>query len=184
MTITSLVMPESFNTERMVASRLRHEDAEEIFYTYASKPEATKYVSWPTHSSMEDTRRFLQYTRSGWNAGLDYGYSLRIAGHRLVGSCGAVNNNGSIQFGYILSPSQWGKGLATEACRKLMEILSSLRGVQSIGTFVDAENTASARVLLKSGLTEIERRVRWFRFVNQGNQQKDCILFRLPLPRR
>lgn len=178
-----LLMPEQFRTDRLLASRLRREDAEEIFYTYASKPEATKYVSWPTHKSLQDTRDFLSYAAAGWAAGIDYSYGLRLNG-RLVGSIGVVNNNGSIQFGYILSPSQWGKGLATEACRKLMEILSSLDGVNSVGTFVDVENAASARVLVKSGLNEIERRARWFRFVNQQNEEKDCLLFRLPLPRR
>lgn len=184
MTTTSLGMPEVFRTERLVASRLRHEDAEEIFYTYASKPEATKYMAWPTHLSLEDTRTFLQYTRTGWNNGVDYSYGLRLGGRRLIGSCGAMNNGGSIQFGYILSPTHWNRGLATEACLKLMEILSSLREVNMIGTFVDVDNVASARVLIKSGLVEVEKRERWFRFVNQGNQEKDCILFRLPLPRR
>lgn len=64
-----------------------------------------------------------------------------------------------------------------------MEILTVLDGVKSVGTFVDAENAASARVLIKSGLQEVERRTRWFRFVNQQNQEKDCIFFRLPLSR-
>ena len=137
-----LPMPESFTTERLGIYRLRHEDAEEIFYTYASKPGATKYVSWPTHQSLADTKRYLGFTRAGWQAGVDYSYSLRLAGRRLIGSCGLVNDHGNIQFGYILSPSQWGQGYATEACRKLMEILSSLPGVKSIGTFVDAENVA------------------------------------------
>ena len=176
-------MPESFTTERLGIYRLRHEDAEEIFYTYASKPDATKYVSWPTHQSLADTKRYLSFARAGWHAGVDYSYGLRLAGRRLIGSCGVVNDQGNIQFGYILSPSQWGQGYATEACRKLMEILSSLPDVKSIGTFVDADNVASAKVLVKSGLQQVEQRQKWFRFVNQGNQEKDCILFRLPLHR-
>lgn len=173
-------MPDEFHTGRLVAVRLRYEDAEEIFYTYASKPEATRFVSWPTHNNLADTRDFLTRARVGWTAGVDYNYALRLAGGRMVGGCGVLNDNGSLQFGYILSPTQWGKGLATEACRKLMEVLASQPGVKTIGTFVDAENSASARVLIKSGLTEIERRSKWHRFVNQGGEEKDCILFRLP----
>ena len=64
-----------------------------------------------------------------------------------------------------------------------MQILSKISGVRSITTFVDAENEASAKVLIKSGLQLIERRERWFRFVNQGNAEKDCLLFRWPMPR-
>jgi len=178
-----LFMPDEFRTARLVASRLRYEDAEEIFYTYASKPEATRFVSWPTHKSLRDTRVFLDYALSGWASGTDFSFGLRLQNHRLIGSCGILNDRGTIQFGYIISPTHWGRGLATEACKRLMEILSVLDGVKSVGTFVDAENVASARVLIKSGLQEVERRTRWFRFVNQQNQEKDCIFFRLPLSR-
>lgn len=176
-----LPMPESFFTERLGMYRLRHEDAEEIFYTYASKEEATKYVSWPTHQTIADTRRYLAFARSGWEAGIDYSFAIRLPNRRLIGSCGVVNDKGIIQFGYILSPSQWGQGYATEVCKKLMHILTATPGIQSIGSFVDADNLASARVLLKSGLEQIEVKTKWFRFVNQGNREKDCILFRLPL---
>jgi RimJ/RimL family protein N-acetyltransferase len=62
----------------------------------------------------------------------------------------------------------------------MMRLVNGLPGVYRIGSFVDAENVASARVLLKSGLIEEARLVRWFRFVNQGNQAKDCILFKVP----
>lgn len=176
-------MPEAFRTARLGAFRLRHEDAEEIFYTYASKPEATKYVSWPTHRTLADTRGYLYFARAGWQAGVDFTYGLRLPNRRLIGSCGVVNDKGSLQFGYILSPSQWGNGYATEVCCQLMQILSKISGVRSITTFVDAENEASAKVLIKSGLQLIERRERWFRFVNQGNAEKDCLLFRWPMPR-
>jgi len=50
-----------------------------------------------------------------------------------------------------------------------------------VGTFIDAENVASAKVLFKCGLEEEAQLVKWFRFVNQGNEPKDCILFKLPL---
>jgi ribosomal-protein-alanine N-acetyltransferase len=163
-------------------SRLKYEEAEELFYTYASKPEATKYMSWPTHKSLSDTREFLKYAVNGWYNGTDYSFSIRLkASHRLVGSCGLLHETGKIQFGYILSPTQWGKGYATEACIKLMQVVRGLPGVVKVSTFVDAENTASAKVLLRAGLVEEARLEKYFKFVNQENQPKDCLLFNLPL---
>ena len=173
-------MPKQFVTDRLGIFRFCYEDAEEIFYTYASKPEATKFVSWPTHDRVADSRRFLSLARERWANGQDYSYGIRLVNNRLIGSCGVVNDHGQIQFGYILSPSQWGNGYATEVCKKLMEILKSMPEVKSIGTFIDAENLASERVLLKSGLKFIEKREKWFRFVNQNNQAKDCKIFNLP----
>ena len=175
-----LHMPDRFNTARLRAFRFRYEDAEEIFYTYASKPEATKFVSWPTHQRIQDSRDFLSFAIRAWAAGVDYSYAIRLDNNRLIGSCGVVNDHGNIQFGYILSPSQWGNGYATEICTRLMEILRSLPEIRSIGTFIDAENTASGNVLLKAGLRVVEKREKWFRFVNQDDEAKDCILFKLP----
>jgi RimJ/RimL family protein N-acetyltransferase len=176
-----LEIPEQIETDRLTLRRLRYEDAEEMFYTYASKPEATRFVSWPTHQSLKDTRQYLRYAVAGWAAGTDYSFGIRINGaNRFIGSIGMLNDKGKIQFGYVISPTQWGQGFATEACQACMKVLLAEPQVYRIGTFVDEENVASSRVLLKSGLVEEARLPRWFRFVNQNNTPKDCILYRHP----
>ena len=179
-----LDLPDSIETERLLLRRLRYEDAEEIFYAYASKPEATRYHSWPTHKTIMDTERFLRHTQVGWATGTDYSFSIRLKeSYRLIGSIGALNDYGKIQFGYVLSPVQWNNGYATEAVQELMAVLRQQPDVYRIGTFVDVENVASQRVLEKSGFIEEVRLPNWYRFVNQGNQPRDCILYRLPLDR-
>ena len=177
-----LNLPDHIVTERLSLRRLRYEDAEEIFYTYASKPEVTRFVSWPTHQTLQDTNAFLRYAINGWDNGTDYSFAIRLReGGRLIGSIGVINDDGKLQFGYVFSPTQWNKGYATEVCLSLVSILRNQKGVYRIQSFVDAENVSSARVLIKSGLVEEARLVRWFRFVNQNNEAKDCILFKLPL---
>lgn len=175
----ALSMPVKFETERLLLQRLRYEDAEEIFYAYASKPEATQYLSWATHQSVDETRSYLNYAISGWNFGTDYSYSIRLKNGVLIGSIGILHDNGKVQLGYVISPNHWGKGYTTEACRRLLSVLKNFRHVYRIGTFVDADNEASIRVLKKCGLVEEARLLKWFRFINQQNQPKDCILFRL-----
>ncbi len=180
--MVKLNLPTQISTDRLSIQKLRYEEAEEIFYAYSSKPEATRFMSWPTHQSLYDTIAFLHDADRGWSAGTDYSYSVRLLDNaRLIGSFGVINENGKIQFGYIYSPTQWGKGYATEACRAMMEILRYQSGVYRIQTFTDVDNIASGKVLIKSGLIEEARLSRWYRFVNQGNAAKDCIHFRLPL---
>ena len=174
-----LVMPSRIETDRLVLQRLKYEDAEEIFYAYASKPQATKYLAWPTHQSIDDTRNFLKYAVESWDFGIDYSYSIRLKNQVLIGSIGAVHDNGKIQLGYVISPGHWGNGYTTEACSRILSILTTFTEVYRIGTFVDAENVASLHVLKKCGMQEEARLPKWFRFVNQDNQPKDCILFRL-----
>jgi ribosomal-protein-alanine N-acetyltransferase len=124
----------------------------------------------------------LKYAVHAWDEGTDYSFAVRLSeNNRLVGSFGVINENGKLQFGYVFSPTQWNKGFATEVCTHMMSLLRSQRGVYRIQSFVDAENVSSARVLIKSGLVEEARLSKWFRFVNQDNEAKDCILFKLPL---
>jgi ribosomal-protein-alanine N-acetyltransferase len=177
-----LEFPELIQTDRLRLRRLRYEDAEEIFYCYASKSIATKYVSWPTHQSITDTRDFLQYAVTAWDQGTEYSFSIRLKSNsRLVGSIGLINEAGKVQIGYILSPNFWGQGIATEACVAIVTIVKNIKSVFRIGSFVDAEHLQSASVLKKAGFVEEARLKEWFRFINQGNAPKDCILFRYPL---
>jgi len=176
-----LNLPERISTTRLQLQRLRYEDAEEVFYAYASKPEATRYVSWPTHLNIGDTRSFLRYAIAAWDSGIDYGFSVRLkSDNRLIGSFGVINEDGKIQFGYIFTPTQWSKGYATETCLIMLDLLKRQSGVVRIGTYVDADNEASVNVLLKSGLVQEARLSNWMRFPNQENQAKDCIVFVLP----
>jgi RimJ/RimL family protein N-acetyltransferase len=176
-----LNLPERIETSRLVLQRLKYEDAEEIFYTYASKAEATTYVSWPTHQSITDTRSFLDHAVAAWDDDTDFSYSIRLKdSNRMIGSFGVLHDDGKVQFGYFISPVQWGLGYATEACQTVMSILKNHPSLHRIWTLVDCENIASIRVLEKSGLIEEARVSKWFRFINQGNEPKDCIFFRLP----
>lgn len=179
--MVQLRLPEQLSTERLLLQRLRYEDAEEIFYTYASKPEVTRFVAWPTHQTVDDTRGFLRYAVHAWNQGTDCSYTIRVKeNNRLAGSFGVMNDNGVLQFGYFFSPTHWGKGYATEVCRMMMPLLKKQDGIRRIHTFVDVDNVASAKVLRKSGLVEEEIKKDWFRFINQG-KVKDCHLFYFPL---
>ena len=176
--MTHLTLPERIETDRLVLSRLRYEDAEEIFYAYASKPEATKFLSFSTHQSVQDARSFLQYAIPAWDAGKEYAMSIRLRhDHRLIGSIGAVNDQGKVHLGYCISPTHWGNGYTTEACTALVNELKNHTELHRIWAFADAENLASHKVLKKSGFKEEARLEKWFRFINQDNQPKDCLFF-------
>jgi len=177
----SLNLPERIETDRLVLQRLRYEDAEEIFYGYASKPEATRYVAWPTHQSVQETRRFLDYAVSAWEGGAEYTFGIRVKEiNWFIGSIGVVNDSGKVSFGYILGPRHWSKGYATEACTAVMQRLRNIHGVYRIWTLVDTENIASCKVLEKCGLIREAQLYKWFRFINQDNAPKDCFIYRLP----
>lgn len=173
-----LILPERIETDRLVLARLRYEDAEQIFYSYASKPEATKFLSFPTHQSVQDARSFLAYAVPAWDKGNEYAYGIRLKpDHRFIGSIGAINDDGKVHIGYCLSPTHWGHGYSSEAGKALVQELKRVSGLHRIWAFADAENIASHKVLKKCGMKEEARLEKWFRFVNQNNQPKDCLIF-------
>lgn len=178
-----LAFPEKIFTARLYLEPLKYEDAAEIFYGYASKPEATQFVSWPRHKSIDDTYSFLRYAVAARKKNRDYSFAIRSrSSHRLIGSIGVLNSDGQIQFGYVLSPTQWNKGYATEACKAILSIVLQQPGVKRIFTFVAPENTASISVLKKSGLIEDALLRQHLVFPNRSPMPDDCLRFLLPLP--
>ncbi len=175
-------MDQQLFTERLELRRLAPEDAEEVFYVYASKSEVGRYLTWPTHRGIEDTREFLAFVEHGWRTKTEFTYSIRHrATNRIIGALSARDDDGRFEVGYVLGPRYWNEGYATEACTALVGHLKSLPRCYRIQSFVDAENVASVKVLLKSGFIEEAFLPKWRRFVNQGNVPKDCIQFRIPM---
>jgi RimJ/RimL family protein N-acetyltransferase len=58
--------PSSLATARLVLRRPTLEDAPSIF-AFASAPEVTRYVTWPTHAAIENTARVLDLATREWN---------------------------------------------------------------------------------------------------------------------
>ena len=70
---------------------------------------------------------------------------------RIIGECGITRRpSGAIELGYWVSPKDWGRGIATEACMALIDIARTLKlaGLEA-SHFLD--NPASGRVLEKLG---------------------------------
>ncbi len=46
-------------TDRLILRRFRLEDAEDMYANWASDPEVARFLTWPTHSSVEVTKSLL-----------------------------------------------------------------------------------------------------------------------------
>jgi len=65
-----------------------------------------------------------------------------------------------LTLGYALAPEVWGRGLATEAVKAVVDAAFALSQVIEIDASVQVENFASARVLEKIGFARIGRGLR------------------------
>lgn len=143
--------PERIETARLLFRWPVETDAPEMFARYASDPEVTRYLTWAPHKSVDDTLDFLRRTRES-NKLFNWLVYEREGG-TLLGSIGCKSDGHMVQFGYCYARDAWGHGYATEAARALIHVWLSCPAVWRVQAFCDPENTASAHVLEKVGLT-------------------------------
>jgi len=144
--------PEQIETERLLLRQPQATDAEAILKVYAGDAAVTKYLGWPRHRSLEDTRAFLSWSDAEW-ARWPAGPYLIFSKNdgRLMGSTGlAFETDYRAMTGYVLAHSEWGKGYATEAATAIARLAREL-GVRRLYAICHPEHRASWRVLEKCG---------------------------------
>jgi len=146
--------PEVIETPRLLLRRPHASDAGAIFSRYAADPDVTRYVGWPAHRTVDDTRGFLAFDESQWErwpAGSFLCWS-RDSG-ALLGSTGLLfEMPRRAMTGYVFAMDAWGRGYATEALTAMVDLARTL-DVLRLFALCHADHRASARVLEKCGFS-------------------------------
>ncbi len=147
-------LPE-LETERLLLRKMRPDDAEAMF-AYASNPEVTRYVLWETHGSMKESEDFLRSASEGYERGDFGGWGVVLkASGAFVGTCGMepAPEHSRAELGYVLAREHWGRGLMPEAVRRVIRFCFERMGLNRVEARCIAENTPSARVMEKAGMS-------------------------------
>jgi len=130
------------------------EDAPALAAALADQAIARNLASVPWPYRMRDAEAYLASPRDPILPSLLVFERTDVA-PQLVGACGLGRRpSGSVEMGYWIARSHWGRGLATEACAALIDMARMLGLAQLEGShFID--NPASARVLEKVGFAPI-----------------------------
>jgi [ribosomal protein S5]-alanine N-acetyltransferase len=156
-----VIFPETFESERLTLRRPLQEDASYIFERYASDPEVTKYINWKTHSSIVETKEFLERVAEKWDGLGERNYVIESR-NGASGPIGMIAmrhvEESEIQFGYVLAREYWKQGLMSEALIMLVSWALGKEQISRVSALCDVENLASARIMEKAGLTK-ERRL-------------------------
>ena len=142
----------TIETERLLIRPVTIEDADAI-YKWASDPDVTKYMIYPTHPNVESTRQWLESLDINDEDSYDLGFVYKETGE-LVGMGGIVYRKEDDRWviGYNLRKDHWGRGIVPEALYAIIDYVRKHREVKSIvGQFAD-ENTKSKRVMEKLGM--------------------------------
>jgi [ribosomal protein S5]-alanine N-acetyltransferase len=143
---------ERIETDRLVIRRPRADDAAAIFARYAADAEVTRYLSFPRHLSIDQTRAFLDFAADEWRRWPAGPYLIEDrADGRLLGGTGlGFESPWCASTGYLLARDAWGRGYATEAVGAMVAA-ARRAGVVRLYAMCHTDNAASRRVLEKSG---------------------------------
>lgn len=153
--MTRLAAPESFETTRLLAERLRPEHAEVIHAMHQDPAHmATLGGVRTAEQSAEYMRRNLQH----WD---EHGFGVWLLRDRRSGEVvGRVllrylelGGATEVEVGYSLMPEYWGRGLAAEAAGRCLEIGRECLGLRRVIAVTLPDNARSRRVMEKLGMT-------------------------------
>jgi [ribosomal protein S5]-alanine N-acetyltransferase len=122
-------------------------DAAILYDAWGRYPENFERLTARAFRGIEDA---AEYLRALFPTPQSLAFHI-ISDGRIVGIVKAAVVGHRAQVGYVVHQPHWGKGLATEAVRKLTELLEGSPGISRIWATCALDNPGSIRVLEKCG---------------------------------
>ena len=157
-------------TGRLTLRHARSGDLESI-HAVLSDPRAMLWWSTPPHTSIDETRLWLNKMIAG-NAAGSADFVIERDG-QVIGKAGFFRLP---DVGYVLHPDHWGLGLASEAVGAAVAHVFATRDIVDLTADVDPENQASIRLLERLGFVRTGFAERTW---NIGGEWKDSLYFGL-----
>ncbi len=147
---------DAFRTERLSAERLRPGHLPDYVRLFADARVMATLSPDGKPLAAEAAAKWLQFSLDHWDHH-GYGYwALRSADdNQFVGRAGLksvdVDGKPEVELAYALMPEFWGRGLATEISRAMLNIAFADLGLTDVVCFTLTTNVASQRVMQKLG---------------------------------
>jgi ribosomal-protein-alanine N-acetyltransferase len=143
------------NSKRLVIRNLKPSDLHD-FFRYRSNPAVTKYQGFDT-MTLEQAEAFIDShkLRPFGQPGEWVQYAIENnQTHKLIGDCAIRLDRHDAriaQVGITMSHLEQQKGYATETLTAILDFLFAIKDFHRVVEIVDAENTASVRMLERVG---------------------------------
>ncbi len=139
-------------TERMTLRRYRPEDAEPLYQRLGTDPAMYNYSGWNPYATLEMAQETVNRFIAVYDDEHSYSWVMD-SDDVVVGTIGAYDfQDDHIEVGFSIVKGWQGRGLATEALRKVLEYLTENEGIPCVTAWCVSENIGSRRVLEKAGM--------------------------------
>lgn len=137
-------------TERLILRHFTTEDVDALFALMSDKEVNTFLPMFPMER-VEEAEEYLQYIEEYVRRGGFY-YAICLKEEGVPIGCVHVCEDESHDLGYCIRKEFWGKGICTEACRAVIEMLKKT-GIPYVTATHDVNNPRSGKVMQAVGMT-------------------------------
>jgi [ribosomal protein S5]-alanine N-acetyltransferase len=156
-------MNHTLHTSRLILRPLEPSDAPVLHRIYQAEG-VLRYFPNPVPPSLERVQRFIDRQQQHWEQHGCGHWAVQAAGEpELAGWAGlqVLPELGETELAYLLAPSHWGRGYASEAARAALQFGFEQAVLDHIIALVHPQNTVSQRVILKCGMSYLETIQLW-----------------------
>ena len=139
-------------TEQLILRRYRPEDAEPLYRCLGTDPAMYRYSGWNPYATPEMAWETVQRVICSYDDEQAYSWIMDID-DVIVGTIGAYDyKDDHIEVSFSVVSVWQGRGLATEALKKVLEYLTENEGILCAIAWCASDNKGSKRVLEKAGM--------------------------------
>lgn len=149
----------ALETQRLILRQAIREDTESMFRNWASDPEVTKYLTWPTHKDISVSTWVINSWIAEYAKPDFYQWMIELKEFgEPIGSISVVRqaeDNSEMEIGYCIGASWWHQGITSEALTAVIGFLFQKVGADRISARHDPRNPHSGAVMKKCGMTYV-----------------------------
>ena len=144
-------------TERLILRRFQKDDVKAMYENWASDDEVTKYLTWPTHQSINVSQSIIDEWINSYDNEKYYQWAIvyKEYSNEPIGSISAVYMNEDVSMvhvGYCIGKNWWHQGITSEALKAIIDFFFDQVGFNRIESRHDPRNPNSGKVMQKCGM--------------------------------
>ncbi len=172
------MLPDRFDTARLILRPIGPGDASAIFVVYAQDPDVVRFLSFRPHPNLATTEAYIARCLATPVAAARTYVLVARDETTLIGAFDLRRRDGHrLDCGYVMAQPCWGRGLMTEALSAVCAWAMARDGIWRLGAVCDTDNHASARVMEKAGMRREGILRRWMMHPNVSATPRDCFSY-------
>ena len=147
---------ETLEIPRLILRRFVAGDAAAMYHNWASDPEVTRFLTWPTHKNLSVSEQVLSDWIRGYANPRQYQWAIvPKALNEPIGSISIVQINDTIdevQVGYCIGQPWWHQGYTSESLQAVIRFAFTELGANRVSAIHNVQNPRSGCVMQKCGM--------------------------------